>query len=51
MREANVSIDKNASIVRPAMMQSVSHLHEFCFIYLPFGAWSECNAADTAHIW
>ena len=34
MPEADVFIDKHTFGVRPAMMQNVSHLHEFCFFCL-----------------
>src|SRR5436189_5375404 len=41
MAKADIAIHENTAVIRPPMMQNVAHLHEFCFIYLPVGAWGK----------
>jgi hypothetical protein len=49
MTEADITVDKNASVVRPAMVQNVTHCDQCCLSNLFSGFWGECYAVDTAH--
>ena len=39
----------NQQVVRPAMMQHVTHRDQAPFIDLFAGIWRECDAVDAAH--
>jgi hypothetical protein len=49
MAKADIFVDKHTTVIRPAMMQNIAHLHEFRFIDLPVGTRRKCYAVDTAH--
>ena len=49
MPETDISIDKYASVVRPAMVLHVAHSHERIRRNLPARTRRKCYPIDTAH--